>query len=108
MKKNNQTSQSNFRQKAEELLKIKKASSDSLSSQETQPFSHSSSLPINLTETEMLKLIHEFELHQIELELQNEELIIENERDKTRQKLQEKSLKENREKLISANKQLAS
>jgi len=46
-----------LRFKAEEILKQNK--------QEATPV---------LSETEMLKLIHEFEVHQIELELQNEEL----------------------------------
>jgi len=48
-----------LRQKAEELLK-KKPSKSGL-----QP-----------SETEVLKLIHEFEIHQIELEMQNEELMV--------------------------------
>jgi PAS domain S-box-containing protein len=48
-----------LRQKAEELLQ-KKPSKSGL-----QP-----------SETEVLKLIHEFEIHQIELEMQNEELMV--------------------------------
>lgn len=46
-----------IRRKAEELLKNKQEKPDS-----------------NLSEVEILKLIHEIEVHQIELELQNEEL----------------------------------
>ena len=48
-----------FNQKAEELLKLKLSGSGS---------------PIS--ETDMLKLIHELEVHQVELEIQNEELIL--------------------------------
>ncbi len=59
MKKNNATTDAaRLRQRAEELLKKK--------------------LPekkLHLSETELLKLIHELEVHQIELELQNEELM---------------------------------
>ena len=107
MKKNSSTSSAKLRQKAEELLKIPIPSSDSLFNEAAQPFNHSSSVHINLSETEMRKLINELELHNIELKLQNEELFIAKEMDIARNKLQEKSLQENREKLISANKQLA-
>ena len=48
-----------FNQKAEELLKLKLSGSGS---------------PIS--ETDVLKLIHELEVHQVELEIQNEELIL--------------------------------
>jgi len=48
-----------LRQRAEELLKLKPSGSGS---------------PIS--ETDMLKLIHEFNVHQIELEMQNEELVL--------------------------------
>ena len=57
MKKDNKSDSALLRQKAEELLKKK-------SSGTTSPFS----------EVELLRLIHELEVHQIELELQNEEL----------------------------------
>jgi len=50
------------RQKAEELLKSK-----------------SSLINANISETEGLRLIHELEVHQIELEMQNEELLLANE-----------------------------
>lgn len=53
-----------LRRKAEELLKNKTKVSDS-----------------RLSEDEILKLIHEIEVHQIELELQNEELKIARERE---------------------------
>jgi signal transduction histidine kinase/ActR/RegA family two-component response regulator len=48
-----------LRQKAEELLKKKSSKSG-----------------LHLAETEVLQLIHELEVHQVELELQNEELIL--------------------------------
>jgi PAS domain S-box-containing protein len=57
MEKDNKSGSALLRQKAEELLKKK-------SSKTASPFS----------EVESLRLIHELELHQIELELQNEEL----------------------------------
>jgi PAS domain S-box-containing protein len=57
MKNDNKSTSALLRQKAEELLKRK-------SPGKTLPFS----------EVESLKLIHELEVHQIELELQNEEL----------------------------------
>jgi len=50
-----------YRQKAEDNLKAKQ-----------------SGLSFNYTEVEMLKIIHELEVHQIELELVNEELILAN------------------------------
>ncbi len=49
----------NLRQKAEELLKMKPSKADS-----------------SLSAIETAKLIHELEVHQIELELQNEELVV--------------------------------
>ena len=48
-----------LRQKAEELLKMKPSQADS-----------------SLSAIKTAKLIHELEVHQIELELQNEELIL--------------------------------
>ena len=57
MEKDNKSGSALLRQKAEELLKKK-------SSKTASPFS----------EVESLRLIHELEVHQIELELQNEEL----------------------------------
>ena len=68
MKKNKQTSASNLRQKAEELLNCKKEDSAMITDKET--FGQ-----INRYEAEMLKLVHELEVHQIELELQNKELL---------------------------------
>jgi hypothetical protein len=59
MKKQIQSERSVLRQKAEEQLKKK------LSKPETK-----------LSDAEMLKLIHELEVHQVELEMQNEELIL--------------------------------
>lgn len=60
MKKNGASLQdaNALRLKAEELQKIKPSKS-----------------PFDLTESDTLKLLHELEVHQIELELQNEELI---------------------------------
>ena len=57
MEKDNKSDSAHLRQKAEELLKKK-------SSKTASPFS----------EVESIRLIHELEVHQIELELQNEEL----------------------------------
>ncbi|MBE3084758.1 MAG: PAS domain S-box protein, partial [Bacteroidetes bacterium] len=62
MKKNNKSKAANLRQKAEELLIKKSLKTDS-----------------QLSETDILKLIHEFEVHKIELEMQNEELRLANE-----------------------------
>ncbi len=59
MKKNNKSGPSLLRQKAEELLKRRSLKTGSA-----------------LSETEKLKLIHELEVYQIELELQNEELML--------------------------------
>ncbi|MDK2979148.1 MAG: polar amino acid transport system substrate-binding protein [Bacteroidales bacterium] len=57
MKKNNKPETAKLRLKAEELLKKRQAATDS-----------------QLSETETLKLMHELEVHQIELEMQSEEL----------------------------------
>ena len=58
MKKTNKPKPSDLREKAEELTKKKKQKSNSL-----------------LSEPDALKLIHKLEVHQKELELQNEELV---------------------------------
>jgi PAS domain S-box-containing protein len=57
MKKDNKSKVANLRQKAEELLKKKSLKTDS-----------------QLSETNILRLNHELQVHQIELEMQNEEL----------------------------------
>lgn len=55
----NKSDQNRLRSKAEEILKSK-----------------SPTMNLAPTETELLKLVHELEVHQIELELQNQELIL--------------------------------
>jgi PAS domain S-box-containing protein len=59
MKKDNKSEVASLRQKTEEILKKKSAKSGS-----------------ELSESEMQKLIQKLEVHQIELELQNEELVL--------------------------------
>lgn len=66
MKKNNLSEAASLRQKAEELL-VKKPSALHGVRKLIQP--------INLSDNENQKLIHELEVHQIELEMQNEELV---------------------------------
>jgi len=61
MKKTNKSEAETLRQKAEELLKKKSLKTDS-----------------QLSETDILRLNHELQLHQIELEMQNEELKLAN------------------------------
>jgi signal transduction histidine kinase/CheY-like chemotaxis protein len=63
MKRGNKSEAANLRQKAEDFLD-KKSSTTS---------------PIH-SESETLRLVHELEVHQIELELQNEELILANQK----------------------------
>jgi PAS domain S-box-containing protein len=58
MKKDNKSEAINLRQRAEEVLKKKHSEKNS-----------------KLSEADVLKLIHEFEVHQVELELINEELL---------------------------------
>jgi len=57
MKNKNSTKTIQLRQKAEERLKNLKLNSD-----------------LNLQEYDILKLVHEFQVHQIELEMQNDEI----------------------------------
>ncbi|MBW8331744.1 MAG: PAS domain S-box protein [Prolixibacteraceae bacterium] len=58
MEKNNKSEAANFRQRAEELIKRNPSKSSSI-----------------IVQAEMQKIMHELEVHQIELEMQNEELM---------------------------------
>lgn len=66
MEPNKKTDHIQLREKAEDIIKNKK-----------------SRLSLPPTEAELLRLVHELEVHQIELELQNEELILARERSET-------------------------
>jgi PAS domain S-box-containing protein len=78
MKDNEKTKKALLRQKAEERLKLKA----------------DKAVGTFATEAEMLKLIHELRVHQIELELQNEELILANKREEIELKINKSKYRE--------------
>ena len=73
MKKNSDSGDSLLRQKAEKLLKTSAPNHKPGKSQSDKP---DTDQPNHHSESEVLKLIHELEVHQVELELMNEELTI--------------------------------
>ena len=73
MKKNSDSGDSLLRQKAEKLLRTSAPNHKPGKSQSDKP---DTDQPNHHSESEVLKLIHELEVHQVELELMNEELTI--------------------------------
>ena len=69
MKKDDKTNSFSLRQKAEDQLKKKRSATDA-------PGARKLRQPLIPSEADTLKLIHELEVHQIELEMQNDELML--------------------------------